>query len=126
MHFPIPYSLVDNEYKESIINIMTYTTFIYSIPDLYSFPDESNPHLSLLALLSNLLVSNPRTSLRTHVIHLFIKLFSLGSYPVHRLLPLSVELIYPSLMKVCGECLQGEGSEEDLNPMVQLMTTLGR
>lgn len=123
---PIPYCLVDNEYKESIINSMTYTTFIYSIPDLYSFPDENNPNLSLLALLSNLLISNPHTSLRTRIIHLFTKLFSLGSYPVHRLLPPSVDLIYPSLIKVCGECLQGEGNGEELNPMVQLMTTLGK
>ena len=125
MYLPIHLHQVDIEYKESIVNMMTYTTFIYSTPDLYSFPDENQPNLSLLALLSNLLVSNPHTSLRTHIIHLFIKLFSLGSYPVHRLLPLSVELIYPSLMKVCMECLQGEGNEEELNPMVQLMTTLG-
>lgn len=119
--------LVNIEYKESLINAMLYTTFTYSIPDLYMFPDENTPNLSFLALLMKLLLSYPHTTFRTQIITLLTKLYSLGSYPVHRLLPASVDLIYPMLMQLCRECLQedGDGAGDEVNSVVQLMTTLG-
>lgn len=119
-------SLVPLSYKEQIIQCLTFSLFCCSLPDLYSFPSESHPESCFLSLLLQLALSNPHSLLRHSILTLLMRLFELGSYPVHRLFDACVKLVYEMVMTLCGAMLRNELDAEEMLSLIHLLTTMIR
>lgn len=117
------YSVPINAYCD-LISCLSYSIACCSLPDLYSYPNETQQDSNFLALLLHLSTVHLQTPLFHQIIRLLISLMETIGYPVHRLIKPSMELIYPSLMVFCGYMIQGQVDEDIMNDIVQLLLSM--
>lgn len=103
---------------------LNYSEICCSLTDLYSFPDEQCYETNFLSLLLHLLNTYSQTPLLHTLITLLITLIEPSGYPLHRLVKPSMELIYPTLLQLCGQMIDGQNDDNTNDDIIHLLLSV--
>ena len=120
----IPLYIVSIECMSNIVLCMNYSMVCCSLSDLYAFPNEQCYETNFLSLLLQLLTTHCHTPLFHNIITFLITLLETIGYPVHRLVKPSIELIYPTLLLLCGQMMNNQYDEDINHDIIQLLHTI--
>ena len=107
-----------------IVLCLNYSMVCCSLSDLYAFPDEQCYESNFLSLLLQLLTTHCQTPLLHTIITLLITLLETLGYPIHRLVKPSIELIYPTLLLLCGQMMSNQYDEDINHDTIQILLTV--